>query len=244
MRCTVYAFGPSYYVGHLPSLVKMVKLKTKPRGYTVSQFPLPRALQYTSLRSNFCDSSSVDVGAYSLSASENPKSQPGPIFNNGYHRYKKSPTVDTKLIRTAEDAQEKAKYGHGIRNKAASTFGAAFVHERSKCFPLTGSNEKGENVVKEGKSCSESRRLVGSYEEDVSHQERMDAKRVIMMPSCKLEMTKDDIHFCQVTVGDDVRLKEDKSLSMSTETKESVIIIIFITVVVSSLIIDYGLVIE
>eukprot|EP00795_Rhopilema_esculentum_P007244 gene7244-12928_t len=114
LRCTVAGYGPTFYKGHLPKIVKPPEINTRSRGYTTSQIPLHRSLQYSSLQA--CQTSYVkpeddvyenrNANFYSHVLSSQGASGQGQMTGN--HRYTKSSTVDTKSFKVASENNNKA----------------------------------------------------------------------------------------------------------------------------------------
>ena len=114
LRCTVAGYGPSFYKGHLPKISRPPELNTRSRGYTTSQIPLHRSLQYSSLQA--CQTSYVkpeddvyesrNASFYSHILNSQGASGQGRITGN--HRYTKSSTVDTKSFKVASENNNKA----------------------------------------------------------------------------------------------------------------------------------------
>ena len=226
VRCTVYGFGPSYYVDHLPSITHSQKLEKRSRGYTICQVPLHRGIQYMSLRTNHCEASVVD-GTPSL---EYRNTTVGSVSNNSYHRYTKSSTVNTKLLKPVDDViskQENVAETQALKNGASVSNQFQGSHivkcgQNNNASKNMGSMENGGNVTETPRAACNSFGSSGlfdsgkSMDSTESHRQctavfgtnvsgtvagrRIDAKRNETMNE-----------FSKCNVGDDVQLKREES---------------------------------
>lgn len=221
VRCTVYGFGPSYYVGHLPGLMQSQILRSKPRGYTISQLPLHRGLQYMSLRTNHCDA--YPIGTLP-DLTGNQKLNAGAVSASGHHRYAKSSTMDTKLLNSLDDSSNMTKLGYGVKQARTADTTAnrktAFeglnsksheqvvgVRNDRKDFETAAIAENGYSLIQSNESSSHSGSKPGAGNGTEWH-----AGKMTDVTSCNSGMVT------KLNVGDEVKIKDEKDILIELPT--------------------------